>query len=27
LTGFAGGLDAKAHLLKLEAGDEMLFSS
>jgi methylated-DNA-[protein]-cysteine S-methyltransferase len=26
LTGFAGGLDAKAHLLRLEGRDEMLFS-
>ena len=26
LTGFAGGLDAKAHLLKLEGGEESLFS-
>ena len=25
LTGFAGGLDAKAHLLRLEARDETLF--
>jgi methylated-DNA-[protein]-cysteine S-methyltransferase len=26
LTGFAGGLEAKAHLLRLEGRDEMLFS-
>lgn len=26
LTGFAGGLDAKAHLLRLEGRDETLFS-
>jgi methylated-DNA-[protein]-cysteine S-methyltransferase len=26
LTGFAGGLDAKAHLLRLEKRDETLFS-
>jgi methylated-DNA-[protein]-cysteine S-methyltransferase len=26
LTGFAGGLDAKAHLLKLEGRDERLFA-
>ena len=26
LTGFAGGLDAKAHLLKLENNDRLLFS-
>lgn len=26
LTGFAGGLDAKAHLLRLEARDQSLFS-
>ncbi len=26
LTGFAGGLDAKAHLLRLEVRDKTLFS-
>jgi methylated-DNA-[protein]-cysteine S-methyltransferase len=27
LTGFAGGLDTKAHLLRLEGGDKSLFQS